>query len=162
VSSSASEVTTTTEERTKVSVETEEVTLYQCPVCDQQVGEDELVPVDIADGERQTVSCEYCANSLFGFEGDATNHGITQSIGEAASSLTDLVSAGAVRALISLSIGLTVCGLVFQQIMTEVQTSTIEEVGTAPPIAIFDILPILLIGIIIWMGLRMMVIGPRP
>jgi len=62
------ETHTETIERTETVTET--VTTAACPVCEQRVDSAELVSVEIGTADDATGCCRYCAQSLFGFEGE--------------------------------------------------------------------------------------------
>lgn len=90
--SSASELNTTTETRT--NIESEEITLYECPSCEQQVEEDELVPIEIGEGKwkLETVTCEYCARSDYGYQGNPTVDDVVEQLGVGLSVVSHVLS----------------------------------------------------------------------
>lgn len=144
MSSSASELTTVTEERTEISVEKEEVTLYECPCCEQTVDEDELVPVALGEEDTETVACEYCARTLFGFDADSDDYDVVDVVGETADSLADRLVLPLVRVTVPLAFMIWVGSRAFASV-----NSAIEEMGTEQVMLdVATTLPDILLGIL--------------
>lgn len=164
--SSTSELETATETRTKV--DTEEVTLYKCPAgCGQHVEEEELVPVKVGEGADQveTIACEYCAHSQYGYDGDAANASVEEIIESTANSFADQVAMPLARSVIPLS--LTVGSVLYAfsavtDMLTQTRGSEEILVETAAVVEVVGpLLPILLGGLVLVTMMRLMVIGPR-
>ena len=154
-----SQLETTTKKRT--SVDTEEITLYECPAgCGQHVEEDELVPVRVGEGDEEieTVACEYCARSQYGFDGDASEMSIEDTIAATADSFAERVALPVTRAVLPVLITLGVAGFVFGFILPTAATSfensvtaTTSIFGQMPPL--FELPLFFMLPAILWVFL---------
>jgi len=168
---------TRTVEETHASVETVAVEETRCPVCEQWYREDdELVPVavgaqyndqtDVVAAGQVTQVCTGCAGALFDYD-SAASGGVARVREALARPLVDIggieVSAAVVRAALSVGIGLGVTVIVFTSVLNQmtqqVDPAEVQEVGA--PLPIFEVLPVLLLGVIGWAIVKALTIFPR-
>jgi hypothetical protein len=172
MSSSTSELETTTETRTKV--DTEEVTLYECPAgCGQHVEREELVPVKVGEGDDQveTIACEYCARSQYGFDADPSTQSVPEQIGETADSFADVVAIPLAKAIFPLAITALPVVAVANELLSSIQSMSLESEQAT--VSMFEIagetmgsllatLPMVFVAVLmVYSIFRLMVIGPR-
>jgi len=157
------ELNTTTEERTEISVDTEEITLAECPVCEQQVTDDKLVPVALGSGEIQTATCEFCVRSLYGFDPDEDEYDTAAVIGETADTVTDKLVVPLLRLAIPAAIVIFVFGQVLSQMQSAVSQVPEDEVVEfgAPLITLTEMLPLLAVLILIVSIVQAIRVMPR-
>jgi len=162
--SSTSELETATETRTKV--DTEEVTLYECPAgCGQHVEEEELVPVKVGEGADQveTIACEYCAHSQYGYDGDAANASVEEIIESTANSFADQVAIPLARAVVpfALTVGSVLYAVSafsgFADIVRQtgapekvlVEGAVMEVAASTMPLVVFVVVAVTVINLIV-------------
>jgi len=166
---------TETIERTETVTET--VTKAACPVCEQRVDSAELVSVEIGGADDATGCCRYCAQALFGYEGEPDGAASTpdtsdpymphEVVAARVGTLLGTLSAHRQR-LVSLVVGLAttaVVGLVGLEVATEASaqlaSQDVTQVG-APLELMGPVVTAGLIAAVIWLVGKMMVWGPRP
>ena len=164
MSDQLADVETTTETRT--SVESEKVTLYQCPgPCEQHVERDELVPITIGDDEvLETVVCEYCARSQYDWDGDASKESVAERLGSAADSFADVVAIPLLKAVGPLLVVGGVAAITFGEMIETLQTVPSGEFATGAPLVVPEaaiLISIFVVGIVVFTALRMVAIGRR-
>jgi hypothetical protein len=172
---------THTETVTRTETVTETVTTAACPVCEQRVDSAELVSVEIGAADDATGCCRYCAEALFGFEGEPDGADTTSdtSIDTSGLYMPHEVAAARVgtllgrlsahrQELVSLVVGLAttaVVGLVGMEVATEASaqlaSQDVTQVG-APLELMGPVFTTVLIAAVIWLVGKMMVAGPRP
>lgn len=167
---------THTETVTRTETVTETVTTAACPVCEQRVDSAELVSVEIGGADNATGCCRYCAQALFGFEGepdgadttDTTRDERLERRGEAIINAAQMGGAWLREYGVSLTVGLAttaVVGLVGLEVATEASaqmaSQDVTQVG-APLELMGPVVTTVLIAAVIWLVGKMMVAGPRP
>lgn len=157
------ELKTTTKEQTEISVDTEEITLTECPVCEQQVTDEELVPVTIGSGEMQTATCEFCVSSLYDFEPEEDVYDTAAMVGEAADSVADKLFFPLLRLAIPAAIVFFVFGTVLSEMqyaVSQVPEDEVAQIG-APAFTLAEIAPVFLIMFLAAMIINALTIMPR-
>ena len=162
--SSASDLPTVTEERTEVSVATEEVTRYECPVCEQHVDEEELTNTTV--GETETALCDYCAASLFDVEADADGFDTARAVGAAADGLRETLVEPLLRLVVKLAgvlLPVYVGWSVFQEVVSGLDPAAFEQAAgatlTEQFMTVLEIVP--LVVTLLFMLTIMASVGPR-
>jgi len=180
---------TQTETVTRTETVTETVTKAACPVCEQRVDVDELVSVELGAADDATGCCRYCAQALFGYEGepdgaDTTDtttsderlerrgEAIINRVNDAVPESVKWITLESVRdhrqQLVSLTVGLLVIGVV-GRVGADVATEAAAQISSqdvtqfgAPFFELPGVLPLLVIVFTAWVVVKAMVWGPRP
>lgn len=172
-----SKAQTRTTERIESTVETVEIEELRCAVCEQWYADDDAVTAvavgaqydpdgELVTADHTTQVCTGCAESLFGVEAEPSR--VDRVRAALQRPLVDVgaipVSASTVRSLVSLGIGLAVAGIVASEVMStmaaEVEAGAFEE-AAPPAFSVVDVLPLLLLGLLIVLVIRVTAImGP--
>lgn len=154
---------TTTETREVIETTTETVTTAECPYCeDNRVPSNEFVTVELGPQREQTAICLTCAESAFGYTGDA--NGLTRETPEAESvgshDDTELTQ------LVNLAIGLTVTAVVATvgmnvatEAASQLSAAEVSQVG-APIMTPVDMVLVMMFLMIVAAFYRMLSISP--
>jgi len=168
---------THTETVTRTETVTETVTTAACPVCEQRVDSAELVSVEIGGADDATGCCRYCAQALFGYQGEPDGAASTPDtsdpymphevvaarvgtlLGRLSAHRQELVSltVGLIMSVVTIVVGVDVAN----EAAAQMSRQSVTQFGAAAELfpAVFTTL---LIAVVLWMIAKMMVVGPRP
>jgi hypothetical protein len=152
---------TITETRTETT--TREITKHRCPLCETYHESDDLAVMKA--GGHETDLCRYCAASIF----DVDSEEIDVYGGETGTEPTPARESGSRLAntfvtILATAIVATVGAVAAAEVRGDIATGEFIPVSEVAALggAILEFLPVVLVGLIAFMGIRMMTFGPRP
>ena len=151
---------TITETRTETT--TREITKHRCPLCETYHESDDLAVMKA--GGHETDLCRYCAASILEVDSDEIDvYGGGSDTTTTTTTTTDGNWVGPLITMITTAIVGTIGVLIASNVMGDIPTSEFAEVSEvgAPVFTLPDLLPVVLIGLVAWMVVRMMAFAPR-
>ena len=151
---------TITETRTETT--TREITKHRCPLCETYHESDDLAVMKA--GGHETDLCRYCAASLLDVDSEEIDVYGGGSDTTTTSTTTDRNWVGPLITMITTAIVGTIGVLIASNVMGDIPTSEFAEVSEvgAPVFTVLDLVPVVLVGIVAVLTIRMMAFGPRP